>query len=128
MAYNLGCEGYICPVMKARKDLVYTALFRTIGGKTKRIRSDEIISVSELDSLLSALNENIIVTGDAAEDFTNEHSNERYSLSPAHLRFQNANGICLAALDHESQSPEEIQASYLQLVKAEKDLIKSERS
>lgn len=128
MAYNLGCEGYICPVMKARKDLVYTALFRTIGGKTERIRSDEIISVSELDSLLSALNENVIVTGDAVEDFTNEHSNERYSLSPAHLRFQNANGICLAALDHESQSPEEIQASYLQLVKAEKDLIKSERS
>ncbi|MGN1481221.1 tRNA (adenosine(37)-N6)-threonylcarbamoyltransferase complex dimerization subunit type 1 TsaB [Porcipelethomonas sp.] len=128
LAYNLSCDGYICPVMTARKNLVYTSLFRGNKGVLERCRNDEIISVSELDSILSGLNGKVIITGDGAENFISEFSNKNYSLSPVQLRFQSGSGICLAALNHTPQSPDEIEASYLQLVKAEKDLINSGRS
>ncbi|MDE5648330.1 MAG: hypothetical protein K2I33_00245 [Oscillospiraceae bacterium] len=55
----------------------------------------------------------------------NEFKNGQYILSPVHLRLQSGSGICIAALNHTSQTADEIEASYLQLVKAEKDLIKS---
>ena len=93
LAYNCGFIGYICPVMKARKDLVYTALYRI--DKDKLVRC------------------------------TDEFKNAKYVLSPVHLRLQNGSGICIAALHHTPQTADEIEASYLQLVKAEKDLIKS---
>ena len=44
LAYNLiGHNTYICPIMKARQELVYTALFKCIDGKINRIEDDAII-------------------------------------------------------------------------------------
>lgn len=125
LAYNCGFIGYICPVMKARKDLVYTALYRTDKDKLVRCTDEKIISMTELDGILSEINESVMITGDGAEVFCDEFKNAKYVLSPVHLRLQNGSGICIAALHHTPQTADEIEASYLQLVKAEKDLIKS---
>jgi tRNA threonylcarbamoyladenosine biosynthesis protein TsaB len=128
LAYNICCDGYICPIMKARKDLVYTTLYKCENGKLTICNEEKIISVAELNDILSKLGEKVVITGDGAEDFAYEFKNEKYSLSPIHLRLQNACGICMAALYHTPKKAEEIEASYLQQVKAEKDLIKSGRS
>jgi tRNA threonylcarbamoyladenosine biosynthesis protein TsaB len=126
LAYTSGAEGLICPVMKARQDLVYTALFCCEKGKLSRLEEDGIISVSSLNQLLSEKSQMVILCGDGAEGFYEQYrENEMYRVSPPHIRLQNAAGICLGALNHEKQSPEQIEASYLQLVKAEKDLLKS---
>ncbi|MDE5648329.1 MAG: tRNA (adenosine(37)-N6)-threonylcarbamoyltransferase complex dimerization subunit type 1 TsaB [Oscillospiraceae bacterium] len=53
LAYNCGFRGYICSVMKARKDLVYAALFKTENDKLVRCTDEKIISMSELDGILS---------------------------------------------------------------------------
>lgn len=127
LAYNCGFRGYICSVMKARKDLVYTALFKNEKDKLIRQTDEKIISMSQLDGILSEINETVMLTGDGAEVFCSEFKNDNYILSPVHLRMQNAGGICIAALNHNPQTADEIEASYLQLVKAEKDLIKSGR-
>lgn len=125
LAYNCGFRGYICPVMKARKDLVYTALFRTENNNLVRDADEKIISMSQLNDILSELNDSVMITGDGADIFVNEFKNEKYILSSVHLRLQSGSGICIAALNHTPQTADEIEASYLQLVKAEKDLIKS---
>lgn len=124
LAYTSAAEGYICPIMKARQELVYTALFRCENGVMSQVKEDCIISVSELDSLLNETGEKITICGDGAQQFTEQfNKNGLYKLSPPHVRLQSGAGICLAAMNKEKQSPEDIQASYLQLVKAEKDLL-----
>lgn len=126
LAYNFPADGIVCPVMKARQKLVYAAVFRFCNGVAERLADDMIVESEKLDDILKVYNEKIILTGDGAESFAEEFSNPLYRLSPVHLRNQNAAGICLAAENHGFYSPEKLEASYLQLVKAEKDLIKSQ--
>lgn len=122
MAYNCGFNGYVCPVMKARKDLVYSAVYKMVG-RAESVFKEQVISVSELNEFLNRIDEKIMLTGDAAEDFCSEFENSKYILSPVHLRLQSGSGIILSALNCQPKNADEIQASYLQLVKAEKDLI-----
>ncbi len=123
LAYNFPADGIVCPVMKARQKLVYAGVFRFCGCTAKRLEKDVIIESEKLYDILCSCNENIILTGDGAVDFLSEFNDTKFSLSPQHLRNQSAAGICQAAFHHEFYAPERLEASYLQLVKAEKDLI-----
>lgn len=127
LSFTSGAEGLVCPVMKARKDLVYTAVYRMTDNKADTVLDEQIISTSELNDYLDKLGEKVLVTGDAAEDFCKAFENENYSLSPVHLRLQSGAGIILASLNKPHQTDDKLQASYLQIVKAEKDLIKSQQ-
>ena len=49
MALGLGAwQGYVCPVMDARRSQVYNALFHVNCGEYTRIREDRAISLAEL--------------------------------------------------------------------------------
>lgn len=122
MAYSCGFNGCVCSIMKARKDLVYSAVYH-MNSKAESILSEQIISASELNENLCKLNEKIMITGDASESFCNKFKNQNFLIAPVHLRYQSGSGIILAALNSDPQTDDEIQARYLQLVKAEKDLI-----
>lgn len=127
LAFTSGFSGTVCPIMKARKDLVYSAVYDMNGEKAENIFSEQIISMAELAKFLKTVDSEILLTGDGAEDFYNEYKNENYKLSSAHLRLQSGTGIVLAALNKQDQTDNELQASYLQIVKAEKDLIKAQQ-
>lgn len=125
LAYNmLGFEGIICPVMKARLDLVYNAVFRFENGKISRLCDDRIISTSELAEELLNYDENIIVNGDIADEFIKNYGNEKIKKASPLLVNQNAGSLCIASLDRKTITPDMLEASYLQLTKAEKDLKK----
>lgn len=65
LAYNL-CDhdGLICPVMNARRQQVYTALFRVKDGQMERLMPDSAIAIQELDERLSAYEEPVRLCGD----------------------------------------------------------------
>ena len=65
LAYNL-CDhnGLICPVMNARRQQVYTALFRAKDGVLERLMPDSAIAITELDERLSAFDEPVRLCGD----------------------------------------------------------------
>ena len=65
LAYNL-CDhdGLICPVMNARRQQVYTALFRAKAGKLERLMPDSAIAILELDKKLSEYDEAVRLCGD----------------------------------------------------------------
>jgi len=65
LAYNL-CdhEGLICPVMNARRQQVYTALFRAKDGQIERLMPDSAIAITELDERLSKYDEPVRLCGD----------------------------------------------------------------
>jgi len=65
LAYNL-CDqdGLICPVMNARRQQVYTALFRAKNGMLERLMPDSAIAIAELDERLSLYIEPVHLVGD----------------------------------------------------------------
>ena len=111
-------KGTICAVMTARLDLVYCAVFRSDGKSVTRITEDGILSIDELKSRLESESGDIAVVGDAADKLAGEH----FITAPPHLKLQLASSLCYAAFGKEFVTPDELEAAYLQITKAEKDL------
>lgn len=67
MALGLGIhQGYVCPVMDARRSQVYNALFYVNCGEYTRIREDRAISLQDLGEDLQNLSEPIFLVGDGS--------------------------------------------------------------
>ena len=65
LAENLaGLSGVIVPVMDARRNQVYTAIFKSKDGTVERLTEDKAISIDELSALLEGYNETIYLVGD----------------------------------------------------------------
>lgn len=123
IAYNnLQFHGNICSLIKARGELVYSCVYRSDGHRLEPICEEKLIELSEVSAFLESLDERTLLCGDGAADFFNDFRSDRFSLAPALSRLQNAAGICLAASMKEAVPPDELEVSYLQKVKAEKDL------
>ena len=111
-------KGIICAVMAARLDLVYCALFEASECKVKRLTNDEILPIDDLKQKLAEYDGTIAVVGDAADKLEGEN----FIIAPPHLRLQLATGLCAAAFGKEMSTPDKLDAAYLQITKAEKDL------
>ena len=71
LAYNMrSFHGVICPVMKARLNLMYTAFFTSYQNDISRIFDDTILSVEDIVSRIKAYHGDIILVGDGAQEFT----------------------------------------------------------
>lgn len=132
MAENLcGVNGLVCAVMDARCNQVYNALFSSQDGALTRLCEDRALSFDELIASLKEQNDHspILLVGDGAELFYN-YAKEQLSLHLANeqLRFQNACGVGLAALEDfergNTQSAPELLPCYLRLPQAERELKK----
>ncbi len=125
IAYNFAgaADCYVCSVMKARLDILYCAVFRVSGNEVSCVMSDTMMTKAELSEKLKDFDGKIIAAGDAAADFVSYAADEHIALAPAHLRYQLAAGICMSAADKEGKDPDEIDALYMQITKAEKDLL-----
>ena len=86
-------DGLICPVMNARRNQVYTALFR--GGK--RLLPDSAISVEELEEILSAYPEPVWLVGDGYDLVTAQIKHSYFPL-PERLQLQSAASVAAVAL------------------------------
>lgn len=67
MALSLGAyQGYVCPVMDARRSQVYNALFYVNHGSLKRITEDRAIALAQLKQELAHLTEPVFLVGDGS--------------------------------------------------------------
>lgn len=124
LAYNVfGFDGAICSIMKARLDLVYCGLFQSDMKSITRYSDDCILEKSMLFEKLSNIDKNIILVGDGAEDFYSSYEfKSNVALASVKDRLQSASSLCEIARNLEPQTPQDLQALYLQPTKAEKDL------
>ena len=103
MAENFrGIEGIIVPVTDARRDMVYTALFRsTSGGELTRLTDDEQIGVDELcEKLAEFEGERVYFAGDAYAKMTSHPMRPKLTAyTPDGMRIQSAYGVAKAALE-----------------------------
>ena len=134
MAESLGIyDGYVCPVMDARRSQVYNALFEVNRGKIVRIREDRAISLDDLAEDVKKLEKPVFLVGDGSNLCYNTLLERVPSLvlPPEHRMHQRAVGVGLIAArqmtagvpgDAASLTP-----NYLRLSQAERERMEREQ-
>ena len=100
MALGLGVyDGYVLPVMDARRSQVYNAIFLAENGELTRIAEDRAIALSDLAEEIKNFKKPIFLVGDGATLCYNTLSEAvpGLVLPPEHRMHQRAAGVALAA-------------------------------
>lgn len=129
MAYNFyGTKYYICPIMDARRNQVYTGVYHFEGEKIICDLPQCAIGIDELVKKLESLNEEVVFTGDGIpvfREYIDENMKNVHSYAPPHLSRQRA--ACVAALGKQyyisgkTETAEEHVPDYLRLSQAERE-------
>ncbi len=132
MARGLGIyEGFVCPVMDARRSQVYNALFACHQGRLRRLCPDRAISLEELGQALSELDGPIYLVGDGSLLCRNRLEALPLILPPEHRLHQRAVGVALAAAEQIRQglpgNAAELIPNYLRLSQAERERLEKEK-
>ena len=128
MAESLGIyQGYVCPVMDARRSQVYNALFYVSQGALERVREDRAIALADLGAELANLEGPIFLVGDGSDLTYKTLSSENSSLvlPPEHRKHQRAVGVAILAQRKaaagEAGDGAALQPNYLRLSQAERE-------
>ncbi len=134
MALGLGAwEGYVCPVMDARRAQVYNALFYVNQGVMTRVTEDRAISLAELAEELKILSKPIFLVGDGSNLCYNTllESVPNLVLPPEHRMHQRAVGVGLAAKKQiqagDVGNGADLTPNYLRLSQAEREKLAREQ-
>ncbi len=126
--------GILCPVMDARREQVYNALFSFDGTALTRLTPDRAIGLEELKAELKEREGAYILVGDGARlcyDRLNGDGLELV-LTPPNLRYQSAWGVARSALElakrGELVSAGELVPEYHRLSQAERERLAREAS
>ncbi len=133
LATNLACIENIpvCPIMDARRNQVYNALFSFEGGKAKVLVPPRALSIDELCASLSSP---VIFVGDGVDAYKNrivELCGDNARFAPPHMRYQKAASVAFAASladENEYLSPEALEVVYLRKSQAEREREEKERN
>ena len=135
MARTLGIhDGYVMPVMDARRSQVYNTLFLAEGGKLTRIREDRAIALTDLANDIKFLEKPIFLVGDGSTLCYNTliEAVPNLVLPSEHRMHQRASGVGLAAAEMIAQglpgNGAELTPNYLRLSQAERERLAREQS
>ena len=133
MALGLGAyQGYICPVMDARRSQVYNALFYVNRSILSRCSDDRAIALADLKNELASLSEPIFLVGDGSTLTFTTLSGEipGLVLPPEQKMHQRAVGVGLAALQKiaagETGDGNALSPNYLRLSQAERERLEKQ--
>ena len=125
MALGLGIsDGFVCPVMDARRNQVYNALFYVNQGVLTRQTPDRAIALEDLKKEVQTLEKPVFLVGDGSILCYNTLQNDvpNLILPPEWKMHQRAVGVGLAALKQETADDAAALApNYLRLSQAERE-------
>ena len=132
MVYGAGIyNGFVCPVMDARREQVYNVLFYMEKGKMIRQTPDRAIALSELGEELQKKAQGlpVFLVGDGSILCYNtlKDTVPNLILPPEHQMHQRAVGVGLAALAQEkAEDPATLAPNYLRLSQAERERLEKQ--
>ena len=128
--HGVSAGGYVCPVMDARRNQVYNAIFKIENGKPVRVTEDRAIALSELKEELLALGEKVFLVGDGTEMTARylDAENIPYTAAPENLLWQSAWAVAMAAQDKPLGSADDLVPVYLRLSQAERERLERENN
>lgn len=129
MAYQLAeSDGFICPVMDARRNQVYTGIYEMREGEPVVIMDQCAMDIHELLARLADYPVKVHFLGDGVpvyQDIIQEEISNEYSLAPAHLSRQRAAAVAALGLKYYRQGKIETAAEhspvYLRKSQAERE-------
>ena len=134
MAVSLGAyDGYVCPVMDARRSQVYNALFAVKAGKLERIAEDRAISLADLGNELKNLEKSVFLVGDGSNLCYNTLSEgvPHLVLPAEHHMHQRAVGVAILAQQKlaagETCHGGALTPNYLRLSQAEREKLEKSK-
>ena len=121
--HGVAAGGLICPVMDARRNQVYNALFDIDNGVPRRLTEDRAISLEELCAELKGDGRVPLLVGDGTEVCAKffDDAGQPYRKAPGNLVSQSAWGVAMAASDKEPCSVHDLLPVYLRLSQAERE-------
>lgn len=129
LAYNLyGSNALICPMMDARRNQVYTALYEFEEGRLVVVSEQKAIAIEEIIDELNKIGKSIIYLGDGAsmyESIIREMTKVDYGFAPIHMNRQRAASIGALGLVYMKDGRTETAADhapiYLRVSQAERE-------
>lgn len=129
LAYNLfGNSGLICPIMDARRNQVYTGIYRFENGEFQVLEEQMAISLQELAEKLNGYAEKVTFLGDGVPVYKEklaEMLHLEYCFAPAHLNRQRATAVGALGMRYfqegKIESAAEHRPDYLRLSQAERE-------
>lgn len=135
LAYNLyDARDLICPVMDARRNQVYTGLYRFAEHRLVTVRDQMAIPIGELLRMLNELGEPVIFSGDGVpilREKVRESGTFPCSFAPAHVNKQRGAAVAALGLEYyragKTVSAAEHFPDYLRVSQAERERAERER-
>jgi tRNA threonylcarbamoyladenosine biosynthesis protein TsaB len=129
LAWNLyGSEALICPMMDARRNQVYTGLYRFEGENFRILQEQTPMAVADLAEQLNQRGEKVVFLGDGVpvyRELLAELLKVPYQVAPAHLNRQRASAVAVLAMQYVREGRIETAADhvpdYLRLSQAERE-------
>jgi len=102
LAFNIPVsDSLVCPIMDARNNQVFTAVYKWEKGMPVNITEYMGVPITELVQLIKGKNQKVVFLGDAVEihkDLLKEELNENCEFAPGNLMLQKASSVAQLAL------------------------------
>ncbi len=127
-----GFQGYLAPVMDARREQVYTALFRSHHGMPERLTPDAALSLEELRERLAPLDAPVMLVGDGSVlCYQALEGLPGLLLAPEGCRHQRAGWVAAVGAQLAEQQrfvdADQLAPTYLRLPQAERERMEREQ-
>ena len=127
-AYNLyGADALVCPIMDARRNQVYTGIYR-FREEFEILREQDAMDMGELLEVLNGLGEPVIFLGDGVpvfKDQIRERLTVPFSFAPAHVNRQRAAAVAALGARYfaegKMESSDDYRPDYLRKSQAERE-------
>ncbi|MCM1158694.1 MAG: tRNA (adenosine(37)-N6)-threonylcarbamoyltransferase complex dimerization subunit type 1 TsaB [Bacteroidales bacterium] len=134
LAMNLyGTGSLVCPLMDARRNQVYTGIYRFQGGVLQVVKEQVAIGIEEIVEALNLIGESVIFLGDGVPVYREciaEKMTVPYAFAPAHVNKQRAAAVGARAMDYWKiglySDADAFEPEYLRLSQAERERLEKE--
>ncbi|MCR5268825.1 MAG: tRNA (adenosine(37)-N6)-threonylcarbamoyltransferase complex dimerization subunit type 1 TsaB [Lachnospiraceae bacterium] len=129
LSYNAwGYAGLICPIMDARREQVYTGIYRFQGTQWEIVKEQCAIGIAELMDILNGMDGTVLFLGDGCPVYQaqiEECMKIPFSFAPAHMNRQRAAALGVLAMEYYkrgiTESADEHRPEYLRKSQAERE-------
>lgn len=129
LAMNLyGTDALVCPLMDARRNQVYTGIYRFEEGTLQVVKEQLPVAVDEIVAALNQIGKKVIFLGDGVpvyKDLIEKNIMVPHEYAPANMNKQRAASVGVRAMDYWKAgaytSADEFAPDYLRLSQAERE-------
>jgi len=126
LAYNAyGQNALIAPIMDARRNEVYTALYSFVGEDLKCYIQPKICPFDDMLNSAADISESIVFLGDATSLHAEKILSEGFEIAPPHKLLQSAASVAMTAFKHLDKAVDvnDFKLDYIRLSQAERIML-----